>query len=152
MGCAMNSAKRGVTMNLLHQYDQFRAQFSSLCDALEKCLPTGNDFKIEIAEKGEISIALEITHRPYLMVFGLWMNEGNALGKATIQRALPQGNAKELFAIHFDTLGNVRVPPGEHHLPWPINSREFIEWLAIEVLDKFFKDLASPDYPMPRIS
>lgn len=142
----MNMTKRNTTMNFLNNYNQFQTQFDSLCAALEKGLPTGNSFGIATGKKDEISIALEIAHRPYLMIFGLWMKEESALGKATIQRALPLGNSKELFTIHFDTLGNVRVTPNDHALPWSINSKEFIEWLSIEVLDRFFKDLASTDY------
>lgn len=135
--------KRTATMNMVYQYKQLQGQFISLCTVLVDVLPLGNDFGIEIGGGNEISRNITILGHQCRVVFGVRMESEPVLGKIAFQRLLPQDRSISFFTTYFDALGNATETPDKQSWPYSIKGTDVTNWLAIRVLEEFFRSLAA---------
>lgn len=130
---------RNTVLLKVNNFRNLQNQFATLCKILiGNLLSPENDYGIEICSIGKISADITVLDLPCRMVFSMWGDAENRLGKITFQRLLPREQTADFLSIFYDDLGNIKekLEDGWFHT---IQDNKMNDWLVIKILDEFFK-------------
>lgn len=134
---------REKTLNLVKVYKEHQRVFERIHDMLSKAAPADNDYGIEIRGGTEIAKEFAILSHPCRMVFDIWLDSETFTGKASFLRVLGPERAAGFLDIYFDRNGNLTDNPKASSTTHNVSSAETADWLALRVLDEFFRSRES---------
>lgn len=130
---------REKTLNLVKMYKDHQRQFEAIFDALTKAAAPDNDYGIEVHGGTEITKEFTVLSNPCRMVFDIRLDSESFPGKASFLRVLGPDSTQGFLNVYFDHRGNLTDDPQASSPLHAIADAQTSDWLALRVLDEFFR-------------